>query len=124
VYSSVDTESKKGSHLWQPGQSGNPKGRPKLQRTDYSREVTYGLAQEWPIARINDLLHEADAYADHHKSWRGKLQVAEFVLNRTLGKPPVMQMGDTSQHDMLTELLQDVARDIVQQQWVVKEEAG
>ncbi len=120
VYSHTATETKPG-HLFQPGKSGNPGGRPKLHRSDYLREVVYGLAQEYPVTKLLRLLAEADTIATQRASWRGKVAIAQFILEQTVGKPVARQMGDTSQHDMLSEMIAAGAADMLKH-WKVAAE--
>ena len=72
------------SHLWQPGQSGNPAGRkPKAVERAYLDAVKEGL----PPDEVASLIREALDLARRQNSWRGMAEVLQLALAYGAGKP-------------------------------------
>lgn len=82
----------KGKKGWQPGQSGNPKGRPK----DPERERIRNLAREHTEAAIRTLV---ECMNDTGAKWVSRLKAAEILLDRGYGKaaplPPEVEPEET-----------------------------
>lgn len=75
---------KGGNPNWQPGQSGNPGGRPKA---DYRIKE---LAKEKTEIALNTLAH----ICEHGESESARVSAAEALLNRGWGKPTQPVSGD------------------------------
>ncbi len=69
-------------HLFQPGQSGNPGGRPKSERALLAK--MYGADGAKVFKRLEDLRN------DPQTPRRLKAQIDFFVVERLFGRPPQM----------------------------------
>ena len=86
-------------HLFQPGQSGNPGGRPKSERALLTQ--MYGADGAKVFTRLEELRH------DPQTSRRLKAQIDFFVVERLFGKAP--QVVGVEGGPTLVSLLADVA---------------
>ncbi len=75
----------KGRHLWQPGQSGNPGGRPK--HKPFAEALAMEIAAAGEDHKIlRQIARRALEIAAKHEDDRVALAAMEFLANRTDGK--------------------------------------
>jgi len=90
--------------VWQPGQSGNPKGRPKGERTishmlrKLGQEVDKdtGMTQQELVCRALYRL----ALSEHEKA-TDRLKATEMIHDRIEGKP-TQPIADETEHENMT----------------------
>lgn len=92
---SLEIQEKKKSHLFQPGVSGNPSGRPK--RTQEEKDALQAIRELAPaaVAKLKKIL-DSEKVAP-----AVKLRACEIILDRTYGKAEsavkVTSVGETVQ---------------------------
>ena len=87
-------EKKRNAGQFQPGQSGNPSGRPK--KTEEEKEALEQIRALAPkaVEQLAAILNSNTA------SLYAKLQAIDIVLNRTYGRPDAALKLETSQQSM------------------------
>jgi len=110
-------------HCWKPGQSGNPKGRPK--KVKFIPEILEKIAQEEGtsdgMTKIEVVLRKVFQYALEGKSW-----AVQFIADRTEGKALQSVMNiNIEEGDIdgaIEEELEKLARIIIEQKRKKKDE--
>jgi Family of unknown function (DUF5681) len=92
-----------GAPRWEPGQSGNPKGRPKMTRKDRIGKLM--------DAMLRDKLKEKDGYLAEVLATRllqlarqGSLKAIELIMERTEGKPQQSLNLNTNETPTVTDI--------------------
>jgi hypothetical protein len=102
---------------WKPGQSGNPKGRPKT--ITLSEAYRAALAQPVPRDPRGRCFAEKIADAIVLKASRGDCRAAEEICNRLEGRPPQALTGPNGSpllpvtREGLTRTIYEMVREIV-----------